>query len=196
MVQNYLAGVDEAGRGPLAGPVAVGVVWVSKKFDMRLLRGVKDSKQLTPHVRNSLYTHLTHLPGLHWAVVMIGAKVIDRGGINEAIRLTLQKALVRSGVKPRSTLLLLDGGLHAPSVYVHQKTIIRGDQTELLIGAASILAKVTRDKYMVRAHKRYPKYGFALHKGYGTELHRANIQKHGLSPLHRNTFCHIRRKAG
>jgi ribonuclease HII len=190
MAYTYVAGVDEAGRGPLAGPVAVGVVRVSKNFDMNLLKGVKDSKQLTPRARERLYTHLTQVPGLHWSVAMVHAKAIDTKGITQAIRLALQKALIQCGAGPEETRVLLDGSLYAPPTYKNQKTIIRGDRTELLIGAASILAKVTRDRYMVRADRRYPEYGFALHKGYGTVLHRAQIKKHGLCPLHRVTFCH------
>jgi ribonuclease HII len=193
MAYAYLAGVDEAGRGPLAGPVAVGVVRVSKNFDMRLLKGVKDSKQLTPRARETIYTRLTQLPGFSFSVAMVSATVIDRKGISHAIRTALQKALTQCNIKPEKTLVLLDGSLYAPPAYMYQKTIIRGDQTELLIGAASILAKVTRDRYMVRAHKRYPKYGFSVHKGYGTAIHRAQIKKHGLCPLHRVTFCHDKR---
>lgn len=186
---RYRVGVDEAGRGPLAGPVAVGVVMVPETFNMRLLKGVKDSKQLTPKKRDELYKYLSKLPGLSWSVVMVSASIIDKKGIMEAVRRAMQKALAKLDPRPMETLVLLDGSLYAPASFTYQKTIIRGDQTEPLISAASILAKVTRDRYMVRAHTRYPVYGFDVHKGYGTAMHRERIQKQGLSPLHRKTFC-------
>ncbi len=195
---RFLIGVDEAGRGPLAGPVAVGVALVSSDFDFGRIPGVKDSKQLSEKERERIYALARELQKekvLDFKVAMVGAGMIDRIGISRATALAVARALARLSCSsycnflPHDSDVRLDGLLHAPPEYTNQQTIIRGDQTEPVISLASIMAKVTRDRYMVRVAKHYPLYEFARHKGYGTLLHRQRIQAHGLSDLHRKYFC-------
>lgn len=189
---KFLIGVDEAGRGALAGPVAVGVVLVSSGFDFGRIPGVKDSKQLSARQRERIYALTRGLKKegkLNFKVAMVGAEMIDRVGITRATALAARRALSRLSCDPACTEVRLDGLLHAPTAYVCQQTIIRGDQTEPIISLASIMAKVTRDRYMVRVAQRYPLYEFTRHKGYGTLLHRQHIAVHGLCGLHRRYFC-------
>src|SRR3989344_4052045 len=189
---RFLVGVDEAGRGALAGPVAVGVAMVPSGFDFTLVPGVKDSKQLSPKERERIYALARRLQKeklLDFKVAMVGAGVIDRIGITRATAKAVARGVFRLSCTPDEAEVRLDGLLHAPTAYTFQETIIRGDQTEPIISLASIMAKVTRDRYMVRIAKRYPAYDLARHKGYGTLLHRQCIEKHGLSDLHRKYFC-------
>lgn len=191
-MQKWLVGVDEAGRGPLAGPVAVGVVKVPVDFDWELIPGVGDSKKLSPEKRKALFRQATLLrrQGLiDWAVGMNSASYIDRKGIVPAITHAQAKALQKLSLTASQCLVKLDGGLRAPERFQNQETIIKGDAKESVIGLASILAKVTRDRYMVRIASRFAPYDFATHKGYGTKAHRAAISAHGLSLEHRVSFC-------
>jgi ribonuclease HII len=189
MNKKGVVGVDEAGRGPLAGPVAVGAVYVPPGYSLRSIPGIKDSKQMTARERERVYARLRAADGIRCAVALTSSAVIDAHGIQYAIRDALRRALRKLQVSPDEVVVLLDGGLRAPEEYTRQRTIIRGDATERVIGAASTVAKVTRDRYMVREHTRYPVYGFDEHKGYGTANHRMAIRKQGLSPIHRRTFC-------
>jgi len=197
-MQKWVIGIDEAGRGPLAGPVAVGVALVPADFDWDLIPGVGDSKQVTKKNREAIFLRVKELqkPGLlDFAVVMVSAKIIDAKGIVPAVTIAMEKAL--SQLRARIDLALinikvkLDGGLKAPFKYVHQETIIKGDAKERVIGLASIMAKVTRDHYMERIATKpdYIAYNFGQHKGYGTKAHREAIQVYGLSTIHRATFC-------
>jgi ribonuclease HII len=190
---RYLIGIDEAGRGPLAGPVSVGAVIVPRGFDWSLVAGAKDSKQMTAKKREEIYTTMCALRRegkLDFAVVFSSALIIDTRGIVPAVQSALDRALGKI-TKDRTMeyIVLLDGSLHAPSSYSNQKTIIRGDQSEPVISLASIAAKVMRDHLMVRLAKDHPAYGFDIHKGYGTLAHRRAIKKEGLSSIHRATFC-------
>lgn len=187
-MSHWTIGIDEAGRGPLAGPVAVGVCAVEQGFDMRALTGIRDSKTLSAKQRDEWYEKITALPELCFAVELSSAMVIDTQGIQYAVRDALNRALSVLAL-PHSSTILLDGGLYAPTEYTLQRTIIRGDATEPLISAAAILAKVTRDRLMTELDRQYPEYGFALHKGYGTVRHQKAIHEHGLSALHRQSFC-------
>lgn len=202
---KYLIGVDEAGRGPLAGPVSVGCVKIAADFDWELIQGVNDSKQLTPENREAIFRRARELQRdglLDYSVSLTAASVIDSVGIVPAIRRSMNRSLTKitSSVNTNVNisinfyddyLVLLDGGLKAPQQFVNQQTIIRGDGSEKVIGLASILAKVTRDRYMVHQACKplFAPYHFHTHKGYGTPAHRALISKYGLSPLHRKTFC-------
>ena len=192
-MKKFLIGIDEAGRGPLAGPVAVGAVRVPADFDWSLVVGAKDSKQMTPKSRDELYKKMCALRKegkLDFAVAFSSASVIDKRGIVPAVQSALDRALAKaSKVEPCHYEVLLDGGLHAPKEFSNQKTIIRGDQSEPAISLASIAAKVTRDRLMVRLARKYPLYGFEVHKGYGTVVHRRIIHQEGLCALHRATFC-------
>lgn len=191
---KWLVGIDEAGRGPLAGPVAVGVAAVPMDFDWSLLPGVGDSKTVKPKDREAVFglaSALRQQGSLSFAVAHSTAATIDTAGIVPAIRQAMAAGLAELGLAPEACVVLLDGALRAPSEFRDQRTIIKGDATEPIIGLASILAKVTRDRYMARmgARPSFAAYRFDLHKGYGTRLHRQLIEAHGLSPLHRRSFC-------
>lgn len=189
---QFIIGIDEAGRGPLAGPVAVGVVAVPIFFDIALLKEVRDSKQLTAWKRDVWFYILEKAKKdgiLRYAVGLSSAKVIDTKGIVPAIREAMEKALNEIAVPPEHADVRLDGSLYAPPVYQKQTTIIKGDEKEPIISLASIAAKVTRDRYMQRVALKHPEFTFAIHKGYGTKAHREEIIKTGLSPLHRRSFC-------
>lgn len=180
MRKQFLVGVDEVGRGPLAGPVTIAVVG---GISAKLLHGIRDSKKLTPSSREA-WAKIIRAQST-WVIVAIPANTIDRIGISAALRRAVERGLSKLPQKP--TLVLLDGSLHAPKEY-RQRTIIKGDEKEPLIAAASIIAKVHRDNYMVRMDKKYPEYGFAQHKGYGTREHYKALKKQGMSEIHRRTF--------
>jgi len=191
MKAKWLIGVDEAGRGPLAGPVAVGVVKVPVGFDWSLIPGVGDSKKISPKNREAIFRRaqeLRHHQILDFAVGQVGSSVIDEKGIVYAINLAMARCIKRLELDPTSCHIRLDGSLKAPSQF-SQETIIRGDSLEPAIGLASIVAKVTRDKYMERIARRYTQYDFEVHKGYGTKAHCEAIARYGKSPIHRVSYC-------
>jgi ribonuclease HII len=191
-MKRLLIGIDEAGRGPLAGPVAVGVVAVPKGYRLKKrFPGVADSKKLSPKKREVLFALLEAAAKrgeVSFVVEFSSASYIDSKGITLAVT----KALVRGLSKMAPThafvaKVLLDGSLKAPPQY-KQKTIIRGDATEPIISLASIAAKVVRDRHMVRLAKKFPRYGFDVHKGYGTKMHGQAIERFGRCPEHRRSF--------
>ena len=189
---KYLIGIDEAGRGPLAGPVAVGAVMVPADFDWGVLQGVRDSKKLSEKKREEFYTRAKELEQtrvLRFTVSTSSSAYIDTYGIVPAIKRALAEALSRFDIEPHDCRVLLDGSLRAPAEYINQETIIRGDDTEPVISLASIMAKVTRDRLMKRLSPKYPAYAFHLHKGYGTASHLSAIAQWGLSDIHRASFC-------
>ena len=193
MIQ-YIVGVDEAGRGPLAGPVAVGAVCVSRDFDWKLIPGVGDSKQISPENREAIFRLAKELEAagsLDFSVAMTGPELIDRFGIVRALAIAKARAIRAVSREPEETQIKLDGLLTAPAKYLHQETIVKGDQKEKVIGLASILAKVKRDEYMRRiaAKPQFAAYRFHQHKGYGTLKHRQLVAEHGLSVMHRQSFC-------
>jgi len=192
-----VAGVDEAGRGPLAGPVVASAVLLKSDFN-----GVKDSKKLTPEQREKLYKILTKHSAVEWGIGRVSERVIDKINILEATKLAMIKAiqnLEKKSKKEPSSLkrssapfwkidfLILDGNFRI-NLPVPQKSIIKGDEKVFSCAAASIIAKVTRDRIMQRYDKKYPIYGFNHHKGYPTRLHRKNLKKHGPCKIHRKTF--------
>ncbi len=195
-----MAGIDEAGRGALAGPVAVGVVVFgisSKKlkFDIRHLPPLRDSKQLSPKQREIWFEWLKREQArkhLFFSVGLTNARTIDQSGIVPAIRLATTRALHklerRLVLSPQATQIFLDGGLVAPLKYSCQWAIVRGDETEPIITLASIVAKVSRDATMRLLAKQYPNYQLDKHKGYGTRDHYDQLRKHGLSVIHRRSF--------
>ncbi|MEK7514496.1 MAG: ribonuclease HII [Patescibacteria group bacterium] len=190
MAIRYIVGVDEAGRGPLAGPVSVGAICVPISFPKSFLKGVKDSKKLSKKKREEWFSKIKSASNkkLSYQFSFATAHTIDKRGIVRAVSLSISRALSRFHVSPIKTLVLLDGGLKAPSRYPHQKTIIGGDEKEPLIALASIVAKVLRDRRMVRYAKFHPRYSFEVHKGYGTALHRKLLKKYGPSIIHRRSF--------
>ena len=194
-----MIGIDEVGRGPLAGPIGVGVVLVSGDFDWDLIEGVNDSKQLKSEKREAIFQLAKKLKKsnqLDYAVSMVSASTIDKIGIVPATNLAMSRALKKiTAISPKLNLedvvVKLDGGLKAPVEYINQETIIKGDSKEKSIGLASIVAKVTRDNYMEKLAKKpeFSAYRFEKHKGYGTKLHRQAIYESGLSSQHRISFC-------
>ncbi|MDO8481617.1 MAG: ribonuclease HII [bacterium] len=189
---KYIIGIDEVGRGPLAGPVYVGAVSVPRNFDWKSVRGVRDSKKLNSRAREEWYRKLDTLRksgNLNFATASSSSKVIDRRGIVFAIFSALEKCLKHLGANPRTCKILLDGSLYAPERFVMQKTIIHGDDIEPIISMASIVAKVRRDILMTRLAVRFPEYGFKSNKGYGTAFHCRVIEKSGICSLHRKSFC-------
>ena len=191
MADEFLIGVDEAGRGPLAGPVSVGIVAVPLGFDvLREFPGVKDSKLLSGQKREIIFEavqkRIQH--GDLFARVRLSSNLyIDTYGITRAVRKALWSG-VRSLGEPDTSVVLLDGLLRAPKEYT-QRTIIKGDLRVPVIALASILAKVTRDRLMEDFSADYPEYGFEQHKGYGTLSHRRAIKRFGMTDIHRRTFC-------
>jgi len=186
---SLVAGLDEAGRGPLAGPVLAGVAILPPNPRGEWTKLVRDSKQMTPAQRENAYQHLQEAC-VALEVGICGPEEIDALGIVPATRLAMKRALDSLALLPQ--YLLLDA-ITLPRVPVAQKSIIRGDASCLSIAAASIVAKVTRDRIMRDADLAYPGYGFASHKGYGTREHLDNIERLGPCPIHRFSFAPIKR---
>lgn len=187
---KFLVGIDEVGRGPIAGPTAVcALLWKDRESDPPL--NVKDSKQLSSQKREEWFKKIKEWERegkLAYAVAYVCAATIDKIGINVAIHRAIKSALRRLELDPASVHIMLDGGLHAPHEFFHQETIIRGDENESVIALASITAKVLRDRLMEKMGEQYPGYGFDIHKGYGTHEHYRALRKLGPSPLHRMSF--------
>ncbi len=179
-----LCGVDEVGRGPLAGNVVAACVILD--FAAKPIQGLNDSKKLSEAVREELFIEIRGR-AVAYGVGECSPLEIDRFNILRASLLAMRRALEAMGVPPG--LLLVDGNQRIPDVRWAQKTVVKGDGLSASIAAASILAKVTRDRQMLVLHAAHPEYGFDAHKGYATQIHRDAIGKHGLTPLHRRTFC-------
>ena len=186
----FIVGVDEAGRGPLAGPVAVGAVMATPKFAKNFLKGIKDSKKLTPEERElwfGLALEARRRGEIDFAVSLVSERVIDKRGIAYAIRLGIKRSL-ESIAADEDCQIFLDGGIKAPEKYPHQTTVIKGDEKIPIVSLASIHAKVVRDRRMVGLSRKFPGFGFHIHKGYGTALHRLAIMKFGPTKIHRISF--------
>ena len=180
-----VAGVDEAGRGPLAGPVSAAAVILPDGFKHDVLN---DSKQLTEARREFIYEELIGCDGLHWSVVMLDAEEVDRINILQATHSAMRTAIEKLTVRPDVALI---DGRPVPCFPVPQQALVKGDALSLSIAAASVIAKVTRDRFMLEAAREYPQYGFEKHKGYGTSAHLAALEKHGPCPLHRRSFAPV-----
>lgn len=176
-----IAGVDEAGRGPLAGPVCAAAVILPKDLE---IPGLNDSKKLTEKKRDELYDIILEKAEAY-CIAMASEQEIDEINILQATFLAMRRAL--DGLKIRPDLALIDGNRET-DFGLPVKTVIKGDSLSANIAAASILAKVTRDRLMEEYDKQYPQYGFAVHKGYGTKRHYAALDEHGASPIHRKSF--------
>ena len=194
--KKYIVGVDEAGRGPLAGPVAVGVVCFRDDFDvLGVFPGLNDSKKLSEKRREVLFHILQEeiKKGTVTAVVqLISAEKIDEGGIGSAIHHAVAQGVRKVLPDYSFGRVYLDGSLYAPKQY-SQQTVVGGDGLIPAIMLASVAAKVTRDRYMVKQSELYPLYGFEKHKGYGTKDHYQALRDHGLCAIHRRTFIHLDR---
>lgn len=194
MGKRYIIGIDEVGRGPLAGPVTVGFMACPELLAPKIFANIRDSKKLSPKKREEWFLKFRKDPRLRFGTASVSPRIIDKKGISFAINLALKRCLSSLmsylAVSPLSSYaLLLDGGLYAPPKFSRQKTIIKGDEKIPVIAAASIVAKVTRDRAMARFAKKFPNYGFEFHKGYGTRYHSEQITLHGLSRLHRKSYC-------
>ncbi len=193
---QFIVGIDEVGRGPIAGSLCVGACAVERErlTDFwRMFGGARESKQLTPNERERWRAVLCDGEKrgvVRLALAFVGHETIDAKGMAHALRLGICRVLQKLHLEPRACRVLLDGGLKAPASFLNQETIIKGDERELTIALASIAAKVERDSRMARFAKRFPKYGFEHHKGYGTRAHYAAIAAYGPSPIHRLSFVH------
>lgn len=189
---KYIIGIDEAGRGPLAGPVAVAAVAARVSGGKKTLYGIKDSKKLTAKQRE-LWREII-IKNFFCEVSLVSADIIDKKGITKAVKMALRRNLIKLRKKinfvPSECFILLDGALKAPNYYP-QETIIKGDEKIPLISAASVMAKTHRDKKMINIHKKNSLYRFDLNKGYGTEFHINKIKELGFTSYHRKSFCHF-----
>lgn len=176
-----VCGVDEAGRGPLAGPVFAAAVILPDGLENI---GLNDSKKLTEKKRNALFDIITE-KAVAWCVASADEKEIDELNILNATFLAMKRAV--DGLAVRPDIALIDGN-RRPGTGIREETIVKGDAKSISIAAASILAKVSRDRYMLELDKKYPEYCFAKHKGYPTALHYEMIKKYGVSPVHRLSF--------
>lgn len=182
---NLIAGVDEAGRGPLAGAVyAAAVIFDEGVY----IEGINDSKKLTARKRDALYDEIIQ-KSKAWCVFSVDEKIIDEINILNATYKAFQGAI--SGLELQPDFVLIDGN-RAKGIEIPHETVVKGDSLSFSISAASILAKVARDRYIMEADKLYPQYGFAAHKGYGTKAHLEAIAKYGPCPIHRLTFGGVR----
>lgn len=187
---DYIVGVDEVGRGPLAGPVAVCAALAPARFDFSVFPKLDDSKKLTEKRREEIFNAALALQRegvLRFAVQFGAPHTIDEAGIEHAVSSALKGAIANVKAAPSAVRVFLDGRLHAPEIY-SQETIVGGDGKVPIISLASVIAKVFRDRTMVDLAPHFPEYGFEQHKGYGTAAHIAAIKKHGPSALHRKTF--------
>jgi ribonuclease HII len=190
-----VAGVDEAGRGPLAGPVVAAAAilpsqWAQSSLP-RELAGLNDSKQLTAAQREKFFDFITNCGEVQFSIAQIDAAQIDEINILQATHRAMNAALAKLNPQPQHALV---DGRAVKTMRVPQTAIVKGDARSYSIAAASVLAKVTRDRLMLEFHAQFPEYGFAEHKGYGTAKHLAAIAQFGASPIHRMTFAPLKTK--
>lgn len=183
---KYIAGVDEAGRGPLAGPVVAAACILPEKF---LLKGLNDSKKVTPQKRKDLFSKLINNKNVIYSIGIVESPIIDEINILQATLQAMQKAVFALAIKP--DILLVDGN-QLPTTSIPSKALIKGDSISISIAAASIIAKETRDAIMEKLHEKWPQYGFKEHKGYGTEKHLEAIKKYGPCLDHRKSFMNLK----
>lgn len=179
--RTYICGIDEAGRGPLAGPVVAGAVILPKDCDILY---INDSKQLSPKKREELFDVIME-KAIAVGIGMASPKRIDEINILQATYEAMREAIQNLGIKPD---ILLNDAVKIPGVDIEQMPIIKGDEKSITIGAASIMAKVTRDRLMMEYDALMPEYHFASNKGYGSKEHIEALKKYGPSPIHRNSF--------
>lgn len=204
--EKIIIGIDEVGRGPLAGPITLAAFVAPQSYRNKLIKilggHIKDSKQFSPKRREEIYRNLLKLrnssPRIFFCASHVPNTTIDKKGISHATRLGIKRCLkkfenwsIENSLKIENYELkiVLDGSLKAPQNYKDQRTIIGGDSVNIFIACASIIAKVRRDRLMCRLARQEPRYAFQIHKGYGTALHYRLLRQHGLSPFHRTSFC-------
>lgn len=203
MNARWIIGIDEVGRGALAGPVTVGVVAIranARRIAMLAKLPLRDSKKLSPAQREAWVKYMRvwkrERGDIYFATKSMSHKIVDKINVaqaaNRAATKALQTLLIDSAINPKYAKVFLDGGLYVNGThkvkFPKTETIIKGDEKVPAIALASIMAKVTRDRKLVRLHEEYPRYEFATHKGYGTKVHIRAIKKYGISDIHRLTF--------
>jgi len=195
---KIIIGLDEVGRGALSGSVTAAAVSVQKFsiFNHQFLKKLKDSKKLSPQRREKIFKMLENLSGVEWGIGRVSERIIDKINVLQATKLAMKRAidnLMSQNKKQNAKVdfLLIDGNFSINS-NIPQKSIVKGDEKIFLIKLASIIAKVSRDKSMLRYHKQYPKYRFDKHKGYGTRLHFKMLKKYGPCKIHRRSFNPIK----
>lgn len=191
MAKKFIIGIDEVGRGPIAGPVAVCALCLGSDFNKKNFGNFRDSKKLSHTQRVNWLEKINEEKkrgNIFYKVSLESNKIIDKKGLTFAIKKCLADSLDFINKNPKDCLVLLDGGLKAPEKYKQQNTIIKGDEKELVIALASIVAKVTRDEFMVKLAEKYPGYSLEKHKGYGTKAHYKALKNKGISPIHRLSF--------
>ena len=180
-ISGLVAGVDEAGRGPLAGPVVAAAVILD---DLKPIKGLADSKKLSASRREKLFDEI-RAKALCFSIALASVEEIDQLNILQATLLAMRRAV--NGLRLKPSMVLVDGN-RLPIIDVRAEAIVKGDSLVPAISAASILAKVHRDRWCMEVDLVYPQYGFARHKGYGTAVHLAALKRHGACPEHRKTF--------
>lgn len=178
-----IAGIDEAGRGPLAGPVVAAAVVFRNQFEIPQLN---DSKKLSDKVKDELFDIITNSDDISYGIGVVDHTKIDEINILNATYVAMEMAA--DNLKSKPDFLLIDGNRFKSLKYTNHQPIVKGDQKSMSIAAASIIAKVTRDRMMIDYHTEFPQYGFDTHKGYGSKKHFAAIDQHGKCPIHRNSF--------
>lgn len=185
-----IAGLDEAGRGPLAGSVIAGALIFDKKFllkeiDNEIISQINDSKKLTEKKREEIFEYLISTDGIQYAVGEATAEEVDDINILQATWVAMRRAI--NNLKEKPSIVLVDG-LPVKGLLIESESIVKGDSKSISIAAASIIAKVTRDRQITTLDLKHPEYGFANHKGYGTKKHLEALNKYGPCPIHRKTF--------
>lgn len=191
---QLVAGIDESGRGPLAGPVLAAAAVVIGSVEIDNTWGeMKDSKKMSPKKREEIFEALKQHPAVEWGIGRVSEKVIDRINILQATKLAMKRAvknLTKKLSEGRVDFLIIDGNFGI-NLAIPQKSVIKGDEKIFLVKLASIVAKVSRDRIMLRYHRKYPQYGFDKHKGYGTKLHMEMLEGHGPCKIHRKSFSPV-----
>jgi ribonuclease HII len=187
----FIVGVDEVGRGPLAGPVIAVALTAPADYQIAISNyEIRDSKKMSPRQRKEIFAILKKHPQVWWGIGRVSERVIDQINIFESTKLAMIRAVrsLEKKIGHQARQLLIDGSFSIALPHM-QQSIIKGDETVYLIKLASIVAKVHRDRLMVKYHQKYPLYGFDQHKGYGTKLHMEMIKKHGPCEIHRRSFA-------
>lgn len=185
---KYVAGLDEVGRGPLAGPVLAAAVILNFKSPIsKEFLNIKDSKKLSSKRREEIYKIIRNQPQIIYGIGKVSHKIIDKINILNATKLAMKRAVDNLRLK-KIDFLILDGNFGINGIHIMQRSIVKGDEKVMSCALASIIAKVERDKLMVKYHKKYPDYGFDRHKGYGTRLHYEMLRNFGPSVIHRRSF--------
>lgn len=193
---KVIFGIDEAGRGPLAGPVIAAAVIINPKSHSKIqnlkkiLKEAKDSKKLTSLKREKIFQLIKKIPEIKYSYSSISEKIIDKINIEKATFLAMKKSIdkLKKKIKISPQIILIDGNRKIPKIKYPQKTIIKGDDKILSIALASIIAKVIRDKKMISLAKKFPQYHFEIHKGYPTKIHLKFLKKYGPCEIHRKSF--------